>query len=597
MKKIPEHQVQEIISRTDIVRVVGSYVRLERRGARWTGLCPFHNEKTPSFGVNEEKGFFYCFGCKKGGDVITFLREIEKCSYGEALERLAEKAGISISYEGEDDPAEALAAKNRESLYELYERLAGTFNHLLVADSGGERALAYLNGRKVTREIITRFRIGYAPSNRAWLYRFLRSKSYTAGFLADTGLFSKKHPEASIFSDRLMFPISDSRGRVTAFGGRLISGDGPKYLNSPETTIFRKHETLFGLSMATAAMRTSGEAILCEGYMDTIAFHAAGVNNAIAPLGTAFTDTQASLIKRYASAVILSFDSDQAGISATERAIGIAESTGLVVRVLKIEGAKDPAEIIEKNGSERLKKIALSSITSDEFLLGNAVTLLNSGGSEAVSVAFEYLFPFIAGFTSSIRRDSFINSAAIRLGADPDSVRRDFDRYLKQGFHRKASQDDAVEVQYAPTKDAELVAALVGNPTLYEKARAEIGFADFDDESIRDAFIAMEECYRNGDQSVVLVIERLKNESLGNFIMEKLSEGAYAVNPELYVQDGISLVKEHSLEKKKERILARIRDYDAERDRDELSLNDLLFEKMHLDAEITRIKEARHGRS
>ncbi len=597
MKKIPEHQVQEIISRTDIVRVVGSYVRLERRGARWTGLCPFHNEKTPSFGVNEEKGFFYCFGCKKGGDVITFLREIEKCSYGEALERLAEKAGISISYEGEDDPAEALAAKNRESLYELYERLAGTFNHLLVADSGGERALAYLNGRKVTREIITRFRIGYAPSNRAWLYRFLRSKSYTAGFLADTGLFSKKHPEASIFSDRLMFPICDGRGRVTAFGGRLISGDGPKYLNSPETTIFRKHETLFGLSMATAALRKSGEAILCEGYMDTIAFHAAGVNNAIAPLGTAFTDTQASLIKRYASAVILSFDSDQAGISATERAIGIAESTGLVVRVLKIEGAKDPAEIIEKNGSERLKKIALSSITSDEFLLGNAVTLLNSGGSEAVSVAFEYLFPFIAGFTSSIRRDSFINSAAIRLGADPDSVRRDFDRYLKQGFHRKASQDDAVEVQYAPTKDAELVAALVGNPTLYEKARAEIGFADFDDESIRDAFIAMEECYRNGDQSVVLVIERLKNESLGNFIMEKLSEGAYAVNPELYVQDGISLVKEHSLEKKKERILARIRDYDAERDRDELSLNDLLFEKMHLDAEITRIKEARHGRS
>jgi DNA primase len=513
------------------------------------------------------------------------------------LERLAEKAGITITYEGEEDPAEALAAKNRESLYELHERLAGTFHHLLTADTGGERALAYLDGRKVTREILARFRIGYAPSNRTWLYRFLRSKSYSAEFLAETGLFSKKHPEVSIFSDRLMFPIGDARGRVTAFGGRLMGGDGPKYLNSPETIIFRKHETLFGLSMATAAMRTTGEVFLCEGYMDTLAFHAAGVNNAIAPLGTAFTENQASLIKRYAGVAILSFDSDQAGITATERAIGIAENTGLTVRVLKIDGAKDPAEILEKNGPERLKKIALSSITSDEFLLRNADFLLHSGGSEAISVAFEYLFPFIAGFASSIRRDSFINSAAIRLGADPDSVRRDFDIFLKQGLKKKVSPDDKETTHFIPTKDAELIAALAGNPTLFEKARSEIGFADFEDESIRDAFIVMEECYRNGDQSVVLVVERLKNERLGNFIMEKLSEGAYAVNPEQYIQDGISRVKEHSLEKKKQRIIARIRDYDAERDRDELSLNDLLFEKMHLDSEISRIKEERHGRS
>jgi DNA primase len=597
MKKIPERLVQEIISRTDIIRIVGSYVRLEKRGSRWTGLCPFHNEKTPSFGVNAEKGFFYCFGCKKGGDAITFIREIEKCSYGEALERLAEKAGITITYEGEEDPAEALAAKNRESLYELHERLAGTFHHLLIADTGGVRALAYLDGRKVTREILVRFRIGYAPSNRTWLYRFLRSKSYSAEFLAGTGLFSKKHPEFSIFSERLMFPIGDARGRVTAFGGRLMDGDGPKYLNSPETIIFRKHETLFGLSMAAAAMRNTGEAFICEGYMDTLAFHAAGVNNAIAPLGTAFTENQASLIKRYAGVAILSFDSDQAGITATERAIGIAENNGLTVRVLKIDGAKDPAEILEKNGPERLKNIALSSITSDEFLMRNADFLLHSGGSEAISVAFEYLFPFIAGFTSSIRRDSFINSAAIRLGADPDSVRRDFAIFLKQGLIKKVSPGDNDTTHFIPTKDAELIAALAGNPTLFEKARSEIGFADFDDESIRDAFIVMEECYRNGDQSIVLVVERLKNEHLGHFIMEKLSEGAYAENPEQYIQDGISRVKEHSLEKKKQRIIARLRDYDADRDRDELSLNDLLFEKMHLDAEISRIKEERHGRS
>jgi DNA primase len=597
MKKIPEHLIKEIISRTDIVRVVGSYVRLEKRGARWTGLCPFHNEKTPSFGVNEEKGFFFCFGCKKGGDAITFIREIEKCSYVEALERLAEKAGISISFEGEENPAEALAVKTRESMFSLYERLAGTFHHLLVSDSNSEQALNYLSGRKLTPEILNLFSIGYAPSSRTWLYRFLRSKSYSSEFLAETGLFSKKYPEISFFSDRIMFPIYDVRGRVIAFGGRLLSGDGPKYLNSPETMIFKKHETLFGLSMASEAIRAIGETILCEGYMDTVAFHAAGITNAVAPLGTSFTEGQASLIKRYGNVVILTFDNDLAGKNATERAITISENAGLAARVLKIEDAKDPAEILEKKGPERLKKIVLSSITSDEFLLRNALFVLNSGGSEAIADAFEYLFPFIAGFTSSIRRDAFINSAAMRLGADPESVRQDFKKYLNSGYRRKEMPDGGSPIHFPVTKEAELIAALVGNVALFEKARAEISFADFTDESIRDAFIAMEESYRNGDQSVVQIVERLNNESLGNFIMEKLSEGAYAANPEQYVKDGVSLVKEQSLEKKKQRILARIRDYDVNRDRDELSLNDLLFEKMRLDAEISRIKEERHGRT
>jgi len=313
MKRIPEHVVQQIVSATDIVRIVGEYVRLEKRGARWVGLCPFHNEKTPSFGVNEDRAFFYCFGCKKGGDAITFIKEIEKCGYVEALERLAEKAGIAITYEGEEDPAEARAAKERDSLLELYERLAGTFHHLLLSDRSGAAALSYARNRHLSDETIAAFRLGYAPADRGWLYRFLKSKAYSDDFLASSGLFSRNYATTSIFSDRLMFPICDIRGRVVAFGGRILSGDGPKYINSPETAIFKKHETLFGLNMAASSMRSSGEAILCEGYMDTIAFHAAGVSNAVAPLGTAFTESQASILKRYARVIILSFDSDEAG--------------------------------------------------------------------------------------------------------------------------------------------------------------------------------------------------------------------------------------------------------------------------------------------
>lgn len=597
MKRIPDHIIQDIVSRTDIVRIVGEYVRLEKRGSRWTGLCPFHNERTPSFGVNEERGFFYCFGCKKGGDAITFVKEIEKCGYLEAIEHLAEKAGVVVSYEGDEDPAEAKAAKERDSLYELYEKLAGTFHHLLLADSRGEEALAYVHGRKLPDEIISSFSLGYVPKDRGWLHRFLIGKSYSADFLEQTGLFSKKYASSAIFSDRLMFPITDARGRVVAFGGRLLAGEGPKYLNSPETTIFRKHETLFSLSKATQAMRTSGEAILCEGYMDAIAFHAAGVTNAVAPLGTSFTESQASLLKRYVRTVVLSFDSDEAGIKASERAVGIAEATGLSVRVLRIADAKDPAEILEKNGPERLKNNAVSTITSEEFILGNAASMIRIGDSESQAEAFRYLFPFIARITSDIRRDSFIIAAGTRLGADPASVRSDFNRFLQKEEPRRNTPREEQSKSFVPGADAELIAAILSNAELFESARAEIGPADFDEEPLKDAFITMEECYRSGDQNVVTITERLTSKGLKQFILQKISDGAYAINSAKFVVDGVRRVKERALERQKQRIVARIREYDPERDGDELSLNDLLYEKMFLDGELTRIKEERHGRT
>ncbi len=596
MKRIPEHVVQQIVSATDIVRIVGEYVRLEKRGARWVGLCPFHNEKTPSFGVNEDRAFFYCFGCKKGGDAITFVKEIEKCGYVEALERLAEKAGIAITYEGEEDPAEAQAARERDSLLELYERLAGTFHHLLLSDRGGMSTLSYARNRHLSDATITAFRLGYAPADRGWLYRFLKSKSYSDDFLAGSGLFSRNYPTTSIFSDRLMFPICDIRGRVVAFGGRVLSGDGPKYINSPETAIFRKHETLFGLNMAVASMRSSGEAILCEGYMDAIAFHAAGVSNAVAPLGTAFTESQASILKRYARVIILSFDSDEAGKRATERALGIAEAAGMAVRILRIADAKDPAEILEKNGAEQLKKNSVSTITADEFILGNAESLATAGGSESQSRAFEYLFPFIAGIGSDIQRDALINGAAARLHADPASVRSDLDRFLKQGVARRPEAHGAEQGVFQAGADSELVAALASNGTSFAMARAEIGPGDFDDEALKDAFIAMEECYRSGDQSITAIIDRLKSVELKAFIMQKVADGTYAINPERFIVDGVRRVKERALQRRKQRIVARIREYDQERDGDELSLNDLLYEKMYLDGELTRIKEERHGR-
>lgn len=595
MKRIPERIVQEIVSRSDIVRIVGEYVRLEKRGGRWTGLCPFHNEKTASFGVNEDKGFFYCFGCKKGGDVITFVKDIEGCGYVEALERLAEKAGVPIVYEGAEDPEAARQARDKDALYELYDRLAGAFHHLLIADDRGRNALAYARSRSLGDEILEGFRLGYAPADRTWLFRFLASKGYSEAFLSSSGLFSQKYPGSSVFADRLIFPIQDARGRTIAFGGRLLSGDGPKYLNSPETSIFRKHETLFALSRAAQAIRTSGAAILCEGYMDALAFHAAGVVHAVAPLGTSFTEAQASLIKRFAPSVIIAFDADTAGIKATERAIGIAEAQGLSVRAFRLAEGKDPAELLEKYGPERLKKEIESTITSDDFLLGVADSIDAQSG---LTAAFSYLFPFIAGFSSELRKDVLLEAAAARFKADPASVRADFARFLKKGGGYAAKEEASpASARFEAGPDADLIAAIAACPAMYPRVRSAIGVADFEDEAIKDAFIALEERYRNEDLTVASIVASIASEGLRAFILEKVSSGAYDANTERFIEDGIFRVRERSLENEKRRVVARIRGYSAERDADELSLNDLLYEKMYLDAELAKIKEERNGRS
>ncbi|MFH2115688.1 MAG: toprim domain-containing protein, partial [Spirochaetota bacterium] len=426
-----------------------------------------------------------------------------------------------------------------------------------------------------------------------------KSRSYSDEFLAESGFFSRRYPDYCIFTDRLIFPISDVRGKIVGFGGRVLSGDGPKYINSPETTIFHKHETLFGLARSIPTMRTIGEAILCEGYMDVMALHAAGAANAVAPLGTAFTESQALMLKRYVSTVVLCFDTDAAGRKAAERAIGIAEAKGISVKAMKISGAKDPAEMLEKYGTERLKKETQSTITSDDYVLENAKEIALKAGTEGPTAAFDYLFPFIAAFTSDIRRDSVLERAATRLGVDPESVRTDFFNFQSSGqkLSRQEKHGPVTVSTFVPGSDAALIAAIVANPHLYVRARAYLGPADFEDESLKDAVIVMEECYRQEELSVATVTSRLADDGLRAYILEGAAAGTYAVNPERFIDDGLYRVRERAMERLKRKIVARIRDYDAERDGDELSLNDLLYEKMYLDGELTRIKDERHGRS
>ncbi|HOX13769.1 MAG TPA: DNA primase [Spirochaetia bacterium] len=600
MKRIRKDSLDTVLGRTDLVAVIGDYVRLQRSGSGYKGLCPFHNEKTPSFNVVPEKGLFYCFGCQKGGDVIAFLREIEGLSFVEAVERLAEKSGVQLEYEGSDGSPDdgARESRERDSLYELYERLTSAFQWLLREHPSGKAAREYLARRKVSRETLDSFRLGYAPRDRRWLFEFLRKKGYSPEFLAGTGLFSRDRPDRAFFADRVIFPITDYRGRSVAFGGRILEGDGPKYLNSPESRIFHKQDNLFALSAAAKAIRQDRTALICEGYMDVLAFHQAGIGYAVAPLGTAFTDGQARLLRRYADQAVFCFDSDEAGGRATEKALMTAARNGLRAKILVLEGGKDPAEILETRGGEELKKLSTFTINGDDFVVRRARTARDTTTAEGKALALKSLFPYMSALDSEIRLAEFADFAAREFRSKTDRVLADFEKFRSSGGRETgASGPESRVPALRPTSDLAFLAAAALNPGQFAAVRSRMEAADLDDEASRELFLALEECFRNDETDLDDLLARVSNPGLRNFLMEKAANGEYAIQVDRLIRDGILNVRERSLERRRSRLVRQIAQYDTDREADSVSVNDLLYEKMFIDQELEKIKEERNERS
>ena len=372
---ISNETIDAILNTTDIISVVGEYTKLERRGANdYWGCCPFHGEKTPSFHVDGDKKFYHCFGCHKGGNVISFIQEMEKLSYVDTLTMLAKKAGIPIRYkDGAQPPSDYNKKQDEINQYiDLYERTASMFHYILTESTQGKHALDYLIKRGVSPEIIKKFKLGYAPADRRWLKGFLKQRNYSEPFLAKSGLFSKNYPDIAFFSDRLMFPIFNRRGQVVAFGGRILHPQGEKdrkYLNSGDLIQYKKRETLFAFNFAKEAIRKNKKVIFCEGYMDTLAYHQSGIDYAVAPLGTALTDEQIKMVQSFADTILLSFDSDEAGQNATLRAIMMCRKHDLTVKIIRLSGGKDPAEILNNFGKDNLTKQVSNAILDSDYLL------------------------------------------------------------------------------------------------------------------------------------------------------------------------------------------------------------------------------------
>ncbi len=350
--RYPEEVIEEVRQKSDILDVVGSYVKLKKKGTAYFGLCPFHNEKSPSFSVSPEKQMYYCFGCGAGGNVFTFVMQYENFSFTEALEHLAAQAGVELPRQEEE--GQRAARDRKQALLDMYRLAAGAYYKQLHSPAG-EKGMAYLSGRGLTQETIRSFGLGYAPAGGVGLYKLLREKGYTDEQIKESGLVTLSEKGTfDKFWNRVMFPIPDVHNKVIAFGGRVMGEGEPKYLNSPETLIFEKSRNLYGLHVARQSRVPY--MLICEGYMDVIALHQAGFTNAVAALGTAFTLQHGLLLKRYVKEVILTFDSDGAGIKAALRAIPILKEGGLEIKVLSLSPYKDPDEFLKNESQEAFKE-------------------------------------------------------------------------------------------------------------------------------------------------------------------------------------------------------------------------------------------------
>jgi DNA primase len=408
---------------SDIVRVIGDYVRLKKSGQNFSGLCPFHQEKTPSFSVSPVKQMYYCFGCGKGGDVFQFVMELEKSPFPEAVRTVAEKCGIAIPKPRERSPEERRENQQRTALVEMHREAAAFFSKHLLISPEGKAALGYLEDRGLDRESITRFGIGFAPSGGDTLFRALKHK-FEDKDLEVSGLVGRDQSGRFYdrFRRRIMFPISNEAGKVIAFGGRAMGDDMPKYMNSPETPIYSKSNTLYHLDRAKEALRHSDFAVLVEGYMDAIAVARAGIGNVVASCGTSLAEPQIKLLSRFTQRIVVNYDPDTAGQAATERSLTLLLEKEFDVRVLALPGGADPDKFIKEQGVDAYAKLLTNSPPYLDYLINRARQMDRTTAQGKVA-ALNFLMPYVQRLPNRLLRSEWATRIASELRVDEPVLR------------------------------------------------------------------------------------------------------------------------------------------------------------------------------
>jgi DNA primase len=537
--------LEQIRAASDIVDVIGSYLPLKRAGANFVALCPFHKEKSPSFNVNPNRQIFHCFGCHKGGDVFTFVKEYESLDFVEAVKRLADRAKIPLEYA--QGAGEQQSKHLKDTLLQVHEQITQRWHNCLLNEAAGQVARDYLAKRGVSAEAIELFRLGAAPD--AWddTVNWARSKEHDLATVATAGLIIRKEETGNYydrFRGRLMFPICDEQGRVIGFSGRVLSGDEKtaKYVNSPETPIFTKSKVFFGLDKSKRAILEANLAIICEGQLDLIACFMGGVQNIVAPQGTAFTDQHARILKRYADEVVLCFDSDEAGQNATVRSLDHLLASGLAVRVAVVPSPHDPDSFIKANGGEAFRQLIENADGFFDYYLNRLCATNDAATDKGRQAILQGMAEAVHKTGNTVLIDKFAQKTALRLGVAPEAVRAEFKKIsrARPAIEEAAEEvsEDAVEAPRPSAHEFWLLKLIFLNEDLVEWCAANMQPDWMQHPVARDIFFRRIEAHRTETwTSLAAFLDECETAEMRNLVTEAATEGRPIPNPQQQLAD------------------------------------------------------------
>jgi DNA primase len=530
--QISEELIEQIRNANDIVDVIGEYVQLKKQGRNYFGLCPFHGEKSPSFSVTQEKQIFHCFGCGKGGNVVTFLMEMESFSFFEAINHLAERSSIDLPSNAIKQ--ESTLSKESQQVLSAHEWLTKLYHHLIRYTKDGKTGFEYLQDRGITIEAIDTFQLGFAPNTKDFIATFLQKKGFHEQMLVKYGLLIRNQDDtvSDRFRGRVIFPIRNHLGRTVAFGARAMEGMEPKYLNSPETDLFQKGKILYNFDLAKKYIRKQNEVVLFEGYMDVISSHQAGVQNGVATMGTALTETQAKLLRRYAETVIICYDGDNAGIEATYKASKLLLQLGCQVKIANLKNNLDPDSFIKEFGGEAFKReIIEASQTFMSFYMRYLKREYNLSLEGDRIKYLEEVLKELAKLESSVEREFYVKELSAEYNISVDSLLEEVNQYRqKSGSDKDKREKDRYtnKVKMSSGKllpafhnaERQLLAYMLQNQSIADKVQEEVGISfNIDDHKIiaTHLYAYYEE---DNPEDVSIFIDRITDEKIRKLVIE-----------------------------------------------------------------------------
>ena len=570
--------IEEVVSRNDIVDVISGYIKLKKSGSSYVGLCPFHNEKSPSFSVSGTKQMYHCFGCGVGGNVITFVMEYENYTFPEAVKMLADRAGIALpvmEYSGEDRRERDIKTK----LLEI-NKIAATFYYHQLKSPAGQSGLDYLKKRQLSDKTINTFGLGYAPQLTGDLYRMLKGKGYDDELLKESGLFTYEKGIREKFWNRVIFPIMDINNKVIGFGGRVMGDGKPKYLNSPETKLFDKSKNLYGLNVARSSRKNN--LIICEGYMDVISMHQAGFNQAVASLGTALTPGHAHLMKRYTDNVLITYDSDEAGVKAALRAIPILKEAGLSTKVINMRPYKDPDEFIKALGTEAFQERIDKAENSFMYEIGIIEKNYKRSDPESETAFEREVANKLVQFSEKLERDNYMKAVCRQFMIPEDGMREMVIRIGSQGGIIPRQTQPVRRMEPARKKKEDgirqaekiLLTWMIEDGDIYDKVSEYIQPDDFIDPLFKDVASKVYEQYETGSVNPAAIIGSYSDGDMHSEIAAmfsaELSESLSKSEREKTLNDTVLRVKKSSL------------DYKLEHAADAKTMQDIIGRQMKL---------------